>query len=262
VQHVKYDLGQQKAGAVAAVTLRQQANVQLMDLSNYRTYQRGGRYQYIGGLAKASPVRLQIPRDGQWVVVIDLGGRAGRVNAGVVVEPPPRGSLPTMQQHSPADTLRRIRQQDPELPAPGELGGRTWDVFVSHAHEDKESIARPLARALEERGVSVWLDELELKIGDSLRRRIDHGIRSSRFGLVILSEAFFLKGWTQYELDGLVTLTVSGKQTLLPIWHDIDREDVARQSPSLADKVALSTGTNSIEEMARQIAEVVQEAAA
>lgn len=105
--------------------------------------------------------------------------------------------------------------------------------------------------------MSVWLDVLELRVGDSLRRRIDQGIRSSRFGIVVCSSAFFAKGWPQYELDGLVTRTVAGEQNILPIWHEISRDEVMVASPSLADKVALSTGSKSVQEIAEEIAAVV-----
>nr|WP_245836073.1 toll/interleukin-1 receptor domain-containing protein [Mycobacterium rhizamassiliense] len=54
----------------------------------------------------------------------------------------------------------------------------------------------PLRDALVEFGISVWLDETEMRLGHSLRQRIDEGIRSSRFGVVILSPSFFGKGWT------------------------------------------------------------------
>lgn len=96
-------------------------------------------------------------------------------------------------------------------------------MFVSHASEDKDSIVRPLAQALQERGLEVWFDEFELRVGDSLRRKIDAGIARSHFGIVVLSHAFFAKDWPQYELDGLVTMSVSGKQVLLPLWHEIPR---------------------------------------
>lgn len=134
---------------------------------------------------------------------------------------------------------------------------REFDVFVSHATEDKDLVVRPLAQALQERGLSVWYDEFELRVGDSLRRSIDKGIANSRFGLVVLSHPFFAKGWPQYELDGLVTMSVTNKQVLLPIWHDISKDDVMRESPSLADKVALRTADYSIIEIADEIAAVV-----
>jgi TIR domain-containing protein len=63
--------------------------------------------------------------------------------------------------------------------------------------------------------VNVWYDEFELRIGDSLRRKIDQGLSRSRFGLVVVSHAFFAKNWPQYELDGLVALEMAGRQRIL-----------------------------------------------
>ena len=79
-----------------------------------------------------------------------------------------------------------------------------YDVFISHASEDKEAIARPLYEALKARGLSVWFDEAELTLGDSLRRKIDDGLARCRYGIVILSPRFLEKEWPQRELDGLV----------------------------------------------------------
>jgi hypothetical protein len=138
--------------------------------------------------------------------------------------------------------------------------GRSHDVFISHAAEDKDSLVRPLALALAQMGLDVWYDEFELRIGDSLRRKIDAGIRASRFGIVVLSPAFFSKSWPQYELDGLVTMSVSGRQVILPLWHQISKDEVIDQSPSLADKVALRTSDYSVAEIAEEIAQVVREA--
>ncbi|SSC25061.1 Toll/interleukin-1 receptor homology (TIR) (chaperone) [Klenkia terrae] len=255
MRHLSYDLGQQKKGATAVVTLDKQANVQLMTSSAYQSYKSGRQYRYHGGLAKTSPARIPIPTNGRWVVVVDLGGYGGTVRAGVKVQPPPRGNLPTLrQQSSPAADVQVREPVEPE----GEvLGGQTWDVFLSHATEDKASVALPLRDALTERGVTVWLDKTEIKIGDSLRRKIDEGIRSSRYGVVVLSPSFFAKGWTNLELDGLVTRSVAGEQSMLPIWHEVSAEQVRGYSPSLADKRALSTGEFDIEEMADQIAEAV-----
>ena len=71
------------------------------------------------------------------------------------------------------------------------------DVFISHAGEDKEDVARPIAEALAAAGWSVWLDEYELTVGDRLTRSINVGLASSRFGVVVLSRAFFAKHWPQ-----------------------------------------------------------------
>lgn len=98
-----------------------------------------------------------------------------------------------------------------------------------------------------------------MRIGDSLRRKIDAGIAGSRFGVVVLSPAFLRKSWPQYELDGLVTMQVSGKQSMLSIWHQITHSEVCQASPSLADKFARDTGETSIDDMAAEIAAVVKD---
>jgi len=139
---------------------------------------------------------------------------------------------------------------DPDIDA-------TWDVFIAHASEDKENVARPLPEALPAHDLKVWLDDFELKIGDSLRRRIDKGLARSSFGVAIFSHAFFSKGWTQYELDGIVGFSVSSKQKMLPIWHEISAEEISSIAPSLVDKVARATAEYTIEEIADEIVEVV-----
>lgn len=135
---------------------------------------------------------------------------------------------------------------------------REYDVFISHASEDKEGFVRDLAQALAERDLIVWYDEFELRVGDSLRRKIDAGLANSRFGIVVLSSHFFNKNWAQYELDGLVVREMTGQQILLPIWHNISKDEIIRRSPSLADKVALNSATSTIAEIADELYAVIQ----
>ena len=118
-----------------------------------------------------------------------------------------------------------------------------WDVFISHASEDKEVVARPLAEKLANVGVRVWLDANELTIGDSLRRKIDHGLAQSRYGVVILSPAFFSKEWPQNELSGLFALESTRSKVILPIWHEVDKNFIARYSPLSADRLGISTAS-------------------
>ena len=117
--------------------------------------------------------------------------------------------------------------------------GKKWDVFVCHASEDKDAFVRPLAKALEASGLSVWYDESSLTIGDSLRRKIDEGLASSRYGVVVLSKSFFAKNWPQQELDGLLSREVAGgTKVILPVWHNISLEEMNKISPLLAGKLA------------------------
>ena len=136
---------------------------------------------------------------------------------------------------------------------------KEYDVFISHASEDKDEVARPLAEALRNNGLSVWYDEFELRIGDSLRRKIDKGIANSNFGVIVISRDFISKGWTNYELDGLITRAVNGEQTMLPVWHNVTKREVISYSPSLADKLARSTTDFTVEEIADEIADLIRE---
>lgn len=132
-----------------------------------------------------------------------------------------------------------------------------YDLFISHASEDKDDFVRPLAETLQEMGIKVWYDEFSLKVGDSLRRKIDSGLKNSRYGTVVLSEAFIKKEWTQYELDSLVAREMNGHKMILPIWHKISKTEVINYSPNLADKVALNSSTSTIQEIANQLADVL-----
>ena len=114
-----------------------------------------------------------------------------------------------------------------------------WDVFVCYASEDREDVAGPLAAMLTELGLRVWYDQMELRVGDSLRRRIDDGLSRCRFGVVILSESFFGKRYPESELNGLDQREHDGGKVILPVWYDVDVATVRRHSPRLADRVAL-----------------------
>lgn len=132
-----------------------------------------------------------------------------------------------------------------------------YDLFISHASEDKDDFVRPLAETLQGLGLKVWYDEFSMRVGDSLRRKIDSGLRNSRYGTVVLSADFIKKEWTNYELDALVAREMNGHKMILPIWHKITKTDVMNYSPNLADKIALNTSFSTIEEIAHQLADVV-----
>ncbi|CAM3739728.1 TIR domain-containing protein [Litorimonas haliclonae] len=129
----------------------------------------------------------------------------------------------------------------------------TFDVFISHASEDKESFVKGLADALAEAGIKVWYDEFSLTWGDSLRKEIDRGLSNSRFGIVVLSESFFSKSWPQTELDGLVSLEMSGASRILPIWHKITKDELTQHSPTLAGRLALNSSIHSVEEIVEKL---------
>lgn len=131
--------------------------------------------------------------------------------------------------------------------------GTSNDVFVSHASEDKDFV-EPLVSALKAAGIRVWYDKDRMKWGDNLRSSIDEGLLNSRFGVVILSKAFFKKKrWTEHELNGLFAKERDGKKTVLPIWHKITQDDLAQYSASFVDRLALDSQKNSIGEIVRDL---------
>lgn len=113
------------------------------------------------------------------------------------------------------------------------------DIFISHASEDKDDFVRPLAESLLCECLTVWYDEYTLVVGDSLREKIDDGLSKSRFGIVVLSHNFFAKEWPKKELDGLFARETSSAKVILPVWHGVEKEDVLKFSPILADRVAV-----------------------
>ena len=131
-----------------------------------------------------------------------------------------------------------------------------YDVFISYASEDQD-YADELNAALTSRGLNVWYDQMEIQIGDSIRRSIDNGLRDSNFGVVILSSRFLSKDWTQYELDGLMNKQMSGDRVILPIWHRLTADDIRRFPHSLADIVSLNSSTTALDQIADQIVERV-----
>ena len=249
-----YDLGQKQRGQIVEVTLTSGANVRLMDSSNFNSYRNGRRHQYIGGLITRSPHRMQIPRTGHWHVTVDVAGLRNGTKSSIRMLP---SALPLAPAERPLSEVPSLLREPPNVPPQQSDNGNVYDVFISHASEDKDAVVRPLANALKAAGLDVWYDEFELKIGDSLRRKIDAGLARSRFGIVVLSKDFLKKGWTQYDLDGIITRTVNGDQQMLPIWHDITKQEVIDFSPSLGDKVARNTASYTVDEIAAEIADVI-----
>lgn len=138
------------------------------------------------------------------------------------------------------------------------MSEKKYDLFISHASEDKPTLVTSLAEELKNFGVEVWYDEFSLGLGDSLSRSIDKGLANSRYGLVVLSLDFLNKEWPEYELRGLITRENQGEKVILPIWHKISKEQLVKYSPPLADKFALNTNDYDITELSLNIIKVAR----
>ena len=107
-------------------------------------------------------------------------------------------------------------------------------------------------------GAEVWYDEFSLRLGDSLSASIDTGLASSRYGIVVLSKAFIAKPWPQRELRWLVAREVDGRSSILPVWHNLTRQDVLEFSPTRADKVAAKTAGATAAQIAMEILSIIR----
>lgn len=124
------------------------------------------------------------------------------------------------------------------MPRPERIPKRNdlYDIFISHASEDKNSYVRPLAEELQRLGLLVWYDEFSLRPGDSVREAIDQGLTASWHGLLVISKAFIAKKWTHWEVNALVQSCIGHKsRRLIPIWLGVNYEDVLAWSPPIAD---------------------------
>lgn len=113
------------------------------------------------------------------------------------------------------------------------------DVFLCHVSEDKEHIVRPFARMLEANSITFWLDEAEIRWGDSLIRSINKGLKESRFLICFISESFIGRGWPEGEVGALLCSELSeGGKRILPIYI-AENEMIFKEYPLFRDKKSL-----------------------
>lgn len=152
-----------------------------------------------------------------------------------------------LQAHSVPAPLPISRMEENALPE--------YDVFVSHAWEDKAEFVDEFVDELRKLGIKVWYDTSEIKWGDSMRARIDDGLKKSKFGIAVLSPDYIKSGkyWTKAELDGLFQLDSINGKTLLPVWHNLTKKDVMEYSPIIGSKLAMTTATMTPAEIAAEL---------
>lgn len=139
---------------------------------------------------------------------------------------------------------------------------KEWDVFISHASEDKDDFVSGLVISLTKFNIKTWYDSDQLTIGDSLSKTIDIGLIKSRFGILVISINFLKKKWPEYEYRSLLAREINGKKVILPVWHNISIDDILEYSPYLADKYALNSSKMNSDRIAFEILKVTNPDAA
>jgi hypothetical protein len=113
------------------------------------------------------------------------------------------------------------------------------DIFICHASEDNAEVIEPLVAALDKEEITCWVDEGEIRWGDSITQKVNEGLRISRFVMVVLSEAFLEKHWPRRELYAVLNLeAASGEVKVLPllVGGESVRQGILAEFPLLNDK--------------------------
>ena len=135
-----------------------------------------------------------------------------------------------------------------------------YDVFISHAWEDKEPFVNELVEELKKLNIKVWYDQDRIPWGSSMRAKIDEGLRKSKFGIAIISHNYIAeeKYWTKAELDGLFQLESINGKVILPIWYNISKKDVMAFSSILGGRKAMTNASMTAEEIAIEMRNLLE----
>jgi hypothetical protein len=147
---------------------------------------------------------------------------------------PPTGAIPS---RAPRNAAQRKPVQ------------QTWDIFISHASPDKPYVGG-LVKALREAGVTVWYDNDCVAWGEPLRQAIKNGLKNSCYGIVVLSKAYLAdRKWTEHEFDGLFAREKLNSFIILPVWHDVTRDEIEAYDPALADRKGSISNSDDYDEI-------------
>lgn len=130
------------------------------------------------------------------------------------------------------------------------------DVFLCHAWDDRQGVAKELHDLLEAAGVKVWFSEKDLALGVPMMRAIDKGLANSRIGLVLVTPALLNRLPKEGVADKELSALLAGNQ-LVPIVHNTTYEALRNVSPFLASRSGLDTGEDTLEVVATKIAELI-----
>lgn len=118
-------------------------------------------------------------------------------------------------------------------------------VFISHSSKDHDFVLL-LAERLKKDGIDVWVDEWELKAGDSILERINEGLENSSFLTIVFSEHSTHSDWVLRELNSTLMRQLTQKDVkILPILLEVKSKELP---PLLSDIYAVKFSRDSLNE--------------
>lgn len=132
----------------------------------------------------------------------------------------------------------------------------SYDLFLCHAWDDRRESATELHNFLEAEDVSVWFSERDIILGQPFMREIDKGLAKTRIGLVLITAAFLRRieggGVSEKELSELLS-----RDLLIPVAHGVSYDEIRSVSPLLGSRNGLSTEEDTLEDIAKKVAELI-----
>uniref|UniRef100_UPI00402845FE toll/interleukin-1 receptor domain-containing protein n=1 Tax=Ruminococcus bicirculans (ex Wegman et al. 2014) TaxID=1160721 RepID=UPI00402845FE len=126
-----------------------------------------------------------------------------------------------------------------------------YDVFISLANQDKEELIEELYQSLQKLGISIFYDKESLEWGDNWKERILNGTKKAEFAIIVISENFFDREWTERELSEFLNRqNRNGQKLILPIVHNITMQQLHEKSPKLADIQAIDSSKYNCDQIA------------
>lgn len=126
-----------------------------------------------------------------------------------------------------------------------------YDVFISHANKDKADLVEDLYKSINKLGVTIFYDKESLEWGDNWKNRILSGVKKAEFAIIVISENFFDREWTERELSEFLNRqNRNGQKLILPILHNITIAQLQEKYPSIADIQAIDSSKYSCDQIA------------
>lgn len=129
-----------------------------------------------------------------------------------------------------------------------------YDVFLSHANADKPGIVEELYKSLRKLGINIFYDKESLEWGDIWKQQILDGTKKAEFAIIVISENFFDREWTEKELSEFLNRQKDGQKLILPIIHNITTQQLRDKYPYVADIQAIDSSMYSCDEIALLLA--------
>lgn len=126
-----------------------------------------------------------------------------------------------------------------------------YDVFISHANADKENLIEELYQSLKKLDIKIFYDKESLEWGDKFKDKILDGTKKAEFAIIVISENFFDREWTEIELNEFLNRqNRNGQKIILPIIHNITIQQLKEKYPTVADIQAIDSKTYSCDQIA------------